>query len=104
MVTVVSVGVTANIVRYPEPSGAMATSFEVISKSIIVFVGELILNEMLVYLPVRSTQPIIIGLDAIKAETALPNIVGGAVKCITPAVTIAVPGVNQVSVTPVPTN
>src|SRR4051812_47708848 len=66
MVTVVSVGVTENGARNPEPSMAITTSFEAISKSIDVFVGELILNEMLVYLPVRSVQPIIPGLDAIK--------------------------------------
>src|SRR5437764_15336966 len=66
MVWVVSVGVTGKLVRYPEPSGIIATSFDVISKSIIVLVGELILKEMLVYF-VRSTQPIIMGFDAIKA-------------------------------------
>jgi len=48
MVWVVSVDVTGKEVRKPDPSGIMATSFDVISKSIMVLVGELILNEMLV--------------------------------------------------------
>jgi hypothetical protein len=64
----------------------------------IVFVDELILKEMLVYLPVRSTQLILPGIEAIGAETACP---AGAVKCITPFITTAVPGENQTSVAPV---
>jgi len=41
------------------------------------------------------------GFDAIKADTAVPTAVPGAVKCIAPFMTVAIPGEYQVSVPPV---